>query len=291
MESVTRTFLKAHIVAGFAAALMITPAHAQVADGSTQSPQQLGISADPGQVPSQPSILPAPQPVPAARWSQTGGFETDTHGTGYGFFGPSYSKPFRPNMAWVAGVNVNYLFYEYQNAAGGGETNVRAPGVNARAGLKFGEKNYFQATAGPSFKRRNVDVFDAAGTRMSSGDDFRVGVNVGSEAWVEPTTHSVVYGILDFSGADSYTWGRLAFREQVSNRTWSNKFAHFVGAEVIGQGNDDIKSTQVGANFEIVHVPSSVSLQVRGGWKRSTFEFGPDKTGPWFAIGFWQRLR
>lgn len=286
-----RKFWQAQIAAGLAVFVIVTPARAQAPQDTTQSPQQLGVTADAGQVPSQPSILPAPAPLPAARWSQTGGFETDTHGTGYGFFGPSYSKPFRPNMAWVAGVNANYLFYEYANGGTGGQTNVRAPGVNARAGLKFGGKNYFQATAGPSFKRRQLEMFDTAGNRMSSDSDLRVGINVGSEVWVEPTTHSVVYGIFDFSGADSYTWARLSYREQISNRSWSGKFAHFVGAEVIGQGNDDIKSKQFGGNFEIVHVPSSVSLQVRGGWKQSSFVFGPDKTGPWFAIGFWQRLR
>ena len=84
----------------------------------------------------------------------------------------------------------------------------------------------------------------------------------------------------------------LAFKEQVSNRSWSGNLAHYVGVEAIGQGNDDIHGTQIGAFWETAFVPSHVSVMVRGGWKRSTYpNGGPDQSGPWFAIGFWHRLR
>ena len=72
---------------------------------------------------------------------------------------------------------------------------------------------------------------------------------MGADVSVDPTTHNNIYGIVDFNSSDRYTWSRLAYKEQVTNLNWSGKFAHFVGAEVIGQGNQDIHSTQVGAFF------------------------------------------
>jgi hypothetical protein len=232
------------------------------------------------------SQLPAPR---SSYWSSIGGYELDSHDTGYGFFGPQYVRPLRGNMSFVGSANLNYLSYEYATATG--HTSVRSPGVSLMGGVQFGTKNWFLVQAGPSFKRRQVREFDAFESPIQSSRDMDVGVNLGTAVWIDPTSHNNVFGMLNYNAVDGYTWGRIAFKEQVGNRSWQGALTPYVGVEFIGQGNEDIRSQQYGGFVEFTHVPSSVSVMFRGGYKRSSFDFGPDKTGPWFAIGFYHRLR
>jgi cellulose biosynthesis protein BcsS len=107
---------------------------------------------------------------------------------------------------------------------------------------------------------------------------------------VDPTKHNNIFGMVDYSTNDGYVWSRLAFKEQIANHDWSGRFTPFIGVEGIAQGNKDIRSTQFGPFVEVVHVPSTISIMLRGGWKRSAYQVGPDRTGPWVAIGFYRRL-
>ncbi len=80
-------------------------------------------------------------------------------------------------------------------------------------------------------------------------------------------------------------------KRQLNNVTWQGPNTTFLGVEGIGQGNKDIKSVQMGGFIEVVHVPTNVSVAFKAGYKRSTFPFGPDKTGPYFAVTFYERLK
>ena len=277
--------MRGWIAAGAVLVVLAAPA-------SGQSTDQLSVeAADPAG-----AQLPAPRPatvpaqVAAPHWSANAGFEADSHDTGYGFVGPFYVRPLRPGLAFVGGGSVNYLYYDFVNGTGG-HTNVRSPGVNAMGGVRFGNRNYVQLLAGPGFKRRHVEILDASDQVIGTDSDTVFGLNLGADLWVDPTSHNNVFGMVRYGAEDNYTWARLAYKEQITNRDWSNRFAHFVGAEVIGQGNDDIRSTQYGGFFEVAHAPSSVSVMFRAGYKKSSYDFGPDKSGPWFAVGFWHRLR
>jgi hypothetical protein len=105
--------------------------------------------------------------------------------------------------------------------------------------------------------------------------------------YVDPTSHNNVQGGLNYNTTDKYTWGRLAFKEKVTS---SDSNTTFVGAEGIGQGNKDIKSIQAGGLFEISHTPARFSVVFKVGYKRSTFQTGLPQTGPYFGIGYYQRL-
>lgn len=235
---------------------------------------------------SQASAASATSP---AFWELIGGFEGDTHSTGYGFFGPSYVHPIKPGLAWNARLFGNYLYYRFND--GVGETKVRSPGVSPSVGLRFGDKNTFSVSAGPEVKWRRRQFFRRDGTLIRDETKARFGGNFGAEAYVNPTPHNNVHGILNYGTADRYTWGRLGFKEQVSNLQWQGPNTTFVGAEGIGQGNKDIKSVQAGLFIEITHVPASVSVMFKAGYKRSMFNAAPDKTGPYFAVGYYQRLK
>src|SRR5688572_2111461 len=60
----------------------------------------------------------APAPAPPAFWELISGYEGDTHGSGYGFFGPSFVRPIRPGLAWTTRANGNYLSYQFSGVDG-----------------------------------------------------------------------------------------------------------------------------------------------------------------------------
>jgi hypothetical protein len=271
-----RLFAFRHLAVGFGIVLLATTAHAQ-------APADPDAAAQ-----AQASAQVTTAPVRPAYWASIGGFEGDTHGTGYGFFGPSYVRPISDNMAITGSVYGNYLYYEYDR--GDGETRVRSPGASAKVGLRFGEHNTFGFNAGPSFKhqRRTDTFFDG---RRVSNTKLRLGLSFGADMYANPTSHNNVQGLITHNTEDQYTWGRIGFKEQLTNRNWSGTFAHFLGAEFIGQGNEDIRSQQVGGFVEFIHVPSTISVMLRTGYKMSSFDVGPDKKGPYFAVGFYQRMK
>lgn len=266
--------------AGALALLLALPAYAQ-----DQPP--LAVAADPAG--AQVQTAPRPAGVGDPYWSTIGGYEVDSHETGFGFFGPQYIHPIRRNVALVASGNVNYLHYEFTNALGG-NTNVRSPGFTGMGGVMIGERNWFLFSAGPSFKRRHIEVLAADGTTITTDKDWHVGFNLGASAWIDPTDHNNIFAMYNFETVDQYHWGRLAYKEQIGNRGFAGRWTPYLGAEYIGQGNPDIVSNQFGGFLEVAHA-SGMSVMFRGGWKHSSFDFGPDRTGPWVAIGFYQRLR
>src|SRR5712691_3059436 len=94
------------LVAVFAVLMLTSTAQAQ-----STAPAQSSITQ------TQSSTTQAPW------WELIGGYEADTHGTGYAFFGPSYVHPFKPGVAWTANVFPNFLYYEFDQSTG--TTKVR----------------------------------------------------------------------------------------------------------------------------------------------------------------------
>ena len=249
----------------------------------------LGPSAAAAQPPQGPVAAPPAALAPApAFWELISGYEGDTHGSGYGFFGPSYVRPIRPGLAWTARASANYLSYQFSGLDGA--TRVRSPGVGAAAGLRFGGTNFFSISAGPEVRWRRTSLTPTGGG-LDTHRDTRLGVNIGAELYANPTSHNNVQAIANYNTADSYTWGRLGFKEQITNKAWEGPNTAFVGVEGIGQGNEDIRSAQAGAFVEYTRVPANVSIVIKAGYKRSTFVVGPALTGPYFSVGFYHRLR
>ena len=244
-----------------------------------QSDSTFSVAAPAADQGGQPSGASAPF------WELIGGYEADTHGSAYGFFGPGYVHPIRPNLAFTARAFANYLAYEFTGADG--VTEVRSPGFSASAGLRFGGTSWFGVNAGPDVRWRRTELTRPNGQTIES-DDTSVGANIGAEAYMNPTSHNNLHGIVNYGTVDKYTWARLGFKEKLSNRGGQGSTSTYLGVEGIAQGNDDIRSTQFGGFFEVN--PPNLSLMFRVGYKRSTFDVGPNKTGPYFAVGFYKRL-
>jgi hypothetical protein len=245
---------------------------------------QTGVQTPlPGTVATVPSRETRPP-----RWELVGGFESDSHDTSYGFIGPSYHRPLSDNLSLKFRVHATHLRYEFENDLGG-ETRVSAPGVGPGIGLRYGRKNWVQFTTGVDVKRERREITGAGGL-IATERDTRYGLGVGADAWLTPTRRSNVHAMLHYGAASKYTWGRLAARHQVTNMDWHGRHTLYLGAEGVGQGNEDIRSWQLGPIAELVFARTQLSLQVRGGYKRSSFDRGPDKDGPYFGVGLWKRF-
>jgi hypothetical protein len=219
-------------------------------------------------------------------WELIGGYEGDTHGSSYAFFGPGYVHPVKPRLAVTARVFGTYLAYSFNDSVG--ETKVRSPGVSPAIGLRFGGTNSFTITAGPEVKWRRTEVFGNTGALIREEKRTRYGGNFGAEVYANPTTRNNVQGGLNYNTTDKYTWGRLGFKQQVSNLNSQGPTTISVGFEGIGQGNRDIRSVQGGGLVEVAHAKASVMF--RAGYKQSMFDVGPNKTGLYFGVGYYQRL-
>lgn len=238
-------------------------------------------------LPSQVTTVPGRETRPP-RWEFVGGFESDSHDTSYGFLGPSYHRPLGGQLALKFRVHATHLRYEFENGFGG-ETRVSAPGIGPGIGLRYGGKNWVQFTTGVDIKREHREITGATGL-ISDETDTKYGVSVGADSWLSPTRRSNIHAMLHYGAASKYTWGRLMARHQVTNFSWRGPLTLYLGAEGVGQGNEDIRSWQFGGIGELVFARTQLSLQARGGYKRSTFDRGPDKTGPYFGVGLWKRF-
>jgi hypothetical protein len=261
----------AGLIAGLATVAAATVAHAQPAANTSPVP----VAA------------PSQEAPPAPTWALIAGYERDSHGSSYGFAGPAYVKPVRPGLAWTARLFGSYLTYEFSDVSG--TTAVRSPGASGALGLQFGERNTFTVTAGPSVAWRTDTLTPLTGADIETSET-RWGVNVGAEAYLNPTSHSNIQALVNYNTTDKYLWSRAAFKQQISNLNGSGTTALSLGVEGIAQGNDDIRSLQGGGLLEIAHTPSAFSLTFRAGYKRSTFEVGPSNTGPYFGVGLYKRF-
>jgi hypothetical protein len=238
------------------------------------------------QAPAADSTPAAPAPVAqtsassGSHWALIGGYERDSHDASYGFFGPAYVRPIRSNLAFTARLFGHYLTYDFSDATI--TTNVKSRGADAAVGLRFGERHTFSVYAGPSISWRETE--EVRPTQTVTQTDTRKGANVGAEAYLNPTSRSNIHALANYNTTDEYIWTRVGVKQQVT----SGKAPISLGVEGIAQGNDDIRSLQGGGLLEIA--PSNASIMLRGGYKRSTFEVGPSRSGGYFGIGLYWRI-
>jgi len=256
-----------------------TPAATTTADAQTgtQTPMPGTVTTVPGAETRSPW------------WELNGGFEGDNQETSYGFLGPSYARPLGGKLTFKASLYATHLRYEFENGLGG-TTEVNAPGFTPSVGLRYGGKNWFQVSTGLDIKREHREITDDLDQVFSDDRDTKVGLSLGAQAWWNPSRHSNVFSQIHYGAASKYTWGRVAAKQQVTNMDWHGRHTVYLGVEGVGQGNSDIQSWMLGGLGELVFARSQLSLQVRGGYKRSTFDVGDDKTGPYFGVGLWKRF-
>lgn len=223
-----------------------------------------------------------------ARWDVSGGYESASDDTAYAYFGPSYNRPIRDNLALRFSLRANHLSYEFGNGEGG-RTEVSGPGLSPAIGLRFGGRNWVQVSTGLSIRNEERVVSGPAGI-VSQEDGTEVGLSLGADAWYNTSRRSNIHAMVHYGALSNYTWARLAGRHQVTNFDWRAPVTFYLGAEVVGQGNEDIRSFQVGPVLEMALGRSQLSLSARGGYRHSSYDVGDSKGGPYFGVGLWKRF-
>jgi hypothetical protein len=222
-------------------------------------------------------------------WELVGGYEGDSHESGYGFLGPTYNRPLSDKLAITGRVFGTFLHYRFDNG-GGGETTVHSPGIGPAIGLVFGHGTTFKATVGYSGKNEHREATDGAGRIVSDDTHWIGGVSLGGELYWNLGRRDNVQALANYSSSDDYLWSRAGYKRQVSNGDWKGHTTWYVGGEVITQGNADIWSNSIGALAELLLVPSHVSVMFRAGYKHSSFDIGAPESGPYFGVGIYNRF-
>jgi hypothetical protein len=94
----------------------------------------------------------------------------------------------------------------------------------------------------------------------------------------------------NYAGAARYLFSRVAVRRQATNLDWKDPVAFFLGAEGIGQGNDESVGAQGGLFLEWTFVPQRLSLALRGGYKDSWSPDGPHRRGAYGGLSVYQQF-
>jgi hypothetical protein len=257
---------------------------AQEVEDGNESTMAQGAQTTPG------VVMDAPQPAGRREpyWDFNAGYEGDSNDMSYGFLGPGFNRPINDRLSLVGRLNLSHLRYEFENGLGG-RTEVTAPGISPAIGLRYGRRNWVRFTTGVVVRREERTFNDAFGP-VRTEEDTRVGLSLGADAWWNVNRRANVHAMLHYGAASSYIWSRLAAKHQVSNFDWRGPITLYLGAEGVAQGNDDIRSYQIGPLAELNFAGSDLSLTVRGGYKRSTFEIGESDSGPYFGVGLWKRF-
>lgn len=218
-------------------------------------------------------------------WELLGGWEADSHNTGYIFGAVGYIHSFTPRVALATRAATSYLYYSFP--ANGGETKVQSPGFTLLAGPRVsGERITLTVMAGAEGRTIRRETTTPTGRFLESDDEL--GPVVNGTFWGQISPRVDFLGIVNYDSVNSYTWARVGAKYRVtdSNRPISVS----LGPEGTVQTNPDIFSVQGGGVFEVFHRPSRLSVAFRLGYKRSTFDEGPSRDGPYWGIGFYTQF-
>jgi hypothetical protein len=267
------SLFRAHVRPAVAGSFLALALFATAGTAHGQTP-----AADP------PPAAPAPAaqaPAPSgSHWALIAGYERDSYDASYGFFGPAYVRPIRSNLAFTARLFGHYLTYDFSDTTM--TTDVKSRGADLAVGLRFGERHTFSVYAGPSVSWR--ETTETRPTQTVTQTDTRKGANLGAEAYLNPTSRSNIHALANYNTTDEYIWTRVGIKQQVI----PGRAPISLGVEGIAQGNDDIRSLQGGGLLEIA--PSNASIMFRAGYKRSTFEVGPSRSGWYAGVGLYWRI-
>jgi hypothetical protein len=223
----------------------------------------------------------------AARSSATtiegiAGWESGGSDQGYGFMTAGLLAREKSGGALPLRVTGSYLYYEYERTAG--RVTVQAPGVSGLAGVRrSGHSGSISLLLGGEVRRERREP-DPGGGAITAA--WRGGVVAQAEGALSLGRFQP-QGLLVYSGASRYVYGRGLLRWQCSNRAWTGPTTWFLGLEGVGQGNADVSAVQAGAAVDCAFVRQHLNVGLRGGAKR-TSSGGTDRDGGYFGIGLYR---
>lgn len=125
-------------------------------------------------------------------------------------------------------------------------------------------------------------------TGQTKTTEHKVSAVVNGTLWAQLNTFWDLLYIANYEAANKYTWTRATAKYRVTEQDKPTSI--FVGPEVTAQGNADIKSLQGGGMIEVYRKPGNFSLDIRAGYKISTFSQMPSQSGHYWGLGFYKQF-
>lgn len=203
-------------------------------------------------------------------------------GRGYAFVAPSVALHRGDQISWILRGSVSYLYYDFPEA--GGDTRVRSPGQSLGFAMRYSAPGV-TVTVGPGYEARQTR------RRFEGGGETTVqerGLTLEGNVFVQATPRTVISLLGSYGKANDYYWVRGGVKQQVSGFDGADATAWHVGAEFTDQGNQDVKSRQLGGVLEAAFPRSRASLQFRAGYSRRDNPDGSRESEPYVGVGFYR---
>jgi len=217
-----------------------------------------------------------------------GGWEEDSHASGFAFYGLSGTYTLRDPIALLGKVEGSYLYYQYGSSDD--LTRVTSPGVRLMSGIKVQLKGSMGFLLGGVEQRWNRTVErSSTGVLSAHTDPQRAAVVQGmidarlSKAWSMNL-------FADYGAANHYRFTRLALKRQVHFGPVPPGIL-FLGIEGIAQGNKDIFTVQEGGLIELHLGRGPASVMVKAGNKESWSSDHSHQGGAYVGIGLYTQFK
>lgn len=206
-----------------------------------------------------------------------GGWEGSS-GRGYTFVQPSVTLHTVDQLSWILRGSLSYLYYDFPDA-GGTMTQVRSPGASIGIAMRYAAPG-FTVTVGPGYEARQT-------RRLAAGSETTVqerGLTLDGNVFAQVAPRTMVSLLASYGAANKYHWARAGVKQQISG-FGADVTAWHVGGEATVQGNQDVKSRQLGGVIEAAFARGAGSLQLRAGYSHRTNPDGSNKSEPYLGIG------
>lgn len=224
--------------------------------------------------------LALPASAAAAGFEGIAGWEGDAFGQGYGFVTAGVIARDKAPLSVPFRVSASYLYYEFDDHAG--HVTEQAPGASALLGIRrSGHSGSFSLLAGGEGRRERRERDTGAVAVVWRGGFVGQAECALSAGRFQPQ------GLVVYSGASKYVYGRALLRWQLTNRAWSEPTTWYAGLEGVGQGNADVTAAQAGLAVDCTLVKARTTLGVRGGVKRSD-SGGGNVDGGYVGVGLYR---
>jgi hypothetical protein len=201
---------------------------------------------------------------------------------GYTFVAPALTLHRSEQLSWILRGSLSYLYYDFPEA--GGDTKVRSPGQSLGLALRYAAPS-FTVTVGPGYEVRQTSRKPAAGGETEDNEN---GFTLEGNVFIQAAPRTVVSLLASYGDANEYYWARGGVKQQVGGAAGSDAIVWHLGAELTGQGNDDVESRQLGGVVEAAFPRTQASLQLRAGYSRQENPDASRQSDPYFGVGLYR---
>ncbi len=212
-----------------------------------------------------------------------GGWEGDSHGVGYGYFGLGTDIVGGEKLSLISRLTGSYLYYNFDKLDSSIE--FKSPGVSLLMGFKIAiKKSTLILLSGAEYRWNREDIRTISTGLTEIQRKNKLGAVFQGFLFTPLASRTQFMLLLNYDGSNQYIFSRLTLKQEFSGR------APAVGLEGTAQGNDDISSIQVGAFIESPRMFEALSLKLSGGYKKSWLPEDLQESSAYAGLSFYGRF-